>query len=123
MKRSWILRAGGGAILFLMLAGPTPGNIGGCGSTTSVVQAPQHCTDREFWICTRDEHAGRIDQAGLDQCLVQIEPMCQGATWPAGCSPTQDQHDACILLLRNADLAHLTFEQLQSMYDDCNLCQ
>lgn len=120
MKR--ILHAGGGVLLFLILAGPTPGNVGGCGSTNQAVSAPQHCTDQEFWLCRRDQYAGRIDQTEFNACVQAIPGTCDGAAWPAGCAPTPAQSDACLLLLQRQDLAHLTYGELQAMYDTCNLC-
>jgi hypothetical protein len=121
VKRAFHL--GGGVVLFLLLAGPTPGNIGGCGGTNATVSAPQHCTDQEFWICRRDEFAGRITTAEFAQCQQEIPAMCDGATWPPGCAPTPAQSQACIMLLQRQDRAHLTYQQLREMYPDCNLCQ
>jgi hypothetical protein len=120
--RRWALRIGVGAVLFLGLAGPAPGDIGGCGSTNPVASPIQHCTDKEFWQCQRDHFVGRINPAEFDTCVGRIEAMCGAASWPAGCLPTPDESTACIELLRRSDLVHLTTEELLAMNDECNLC-
>jgi hypothetical protein len=123
VKRAWILRTFGGAMMFLFLAGPSPGNVGGCwGEVPMEVEAPQHCTDEEFWKCQRDRFAGRINDAEFNECTARIEGLCGGATWPAGCMPTEAQSEACIRLLRRMDLAHLSYEELQADFTECNLC-
>jgi hypothetical protein len=118
----WVLRVLAGATLFAMLAGPTPGNVGGCGAGTPVADPVTHCTEQRYFQCLRDHFAGRIDDEGRDICLSLIEGDCRGSQWREGCAPTPAQSTACITLLRRSDLAHLTTSELTAMYTDCNLC-
>jgi hypothetical protein len=120
--RRVLLRVGAACLLFGMLAGPAPGNIGGCGSTNATVSAAEHCTEYRYWLCTRDRYAERIDDAELQACLAPINTDCPGSMWPAGCAPTQAQSEACIMLLRQPDLASMTNDELLAAYDDCNIC-
>jgi hypothetical protein len=118
----WLLRAIVGAFLFLMLGGPTPGDVGGCGAKNEIASPVDHCSNTEFWKCQRDHFVGRITDPEYDMCLGRIEATCAAAAWPPGCQPTPAQSDACIQLLRRSDLVDLTTEELLAMYPDCNLC-
>lgn len=84
--------------------------------------AREHCINTEYWTCYRDLYAGRTTMAEYDVCLAAIMPMCAGAVWPAGCSPTQAESDACVILLSRADSAGVPTADLLAMFDDCELC-
>lgn len=122
MKRGkWALRLAAGAVLFLALGGPAPGNLGGCG-TVSTADARQFCTDREFWECRRDQFAGRISNEQFNTCVGEVMATCTGFAWPAECAPTQPQADACITILQRGDLATLTTLDLYTEFDECDIC-
>jgi hypothetical protein len=122
--KRWLPRILAAAFLVLMLGGPTPGNVGGCGvdSEARGVTASAHCLEKQFWQCARDEAAGRLDAMEFQLCNEAVGPGCAGAAFPFGCMPTQEQADDCYDLLRRSDLLHLTNEELLSTHTECNLC-
>lgn len=124
MKRAgrYVLRIGAAVVMFLALAGPAPGNIGGCGSTVSVANPRDFCVERDYWRCVRDHYAGRINDAQRDECIGRVEDGCSAFTWPTGCAPTQSAAQACVQLLQRSDLASMTYEQLLDNYSECKLC-
>ncbi len=125
MKRAgkYVLRVAAGVVLFLALGGPAPGNIGGCGSTTPVADPRQFCVDFEFWKCRRDEFAGRLSAEQAQDCYASVEGRCSGSNaWPAGCSPTPAQTQACINILMRQDLAGIATPELLTTHDECTLC-
>jgi hypothetical protein len=93
----------------------------GCGPRDPA-DAEAFCTDRGFWLCRRDQFAGRVTDEQFLLCRDALAPMCAGAAWPGGCEPTTFEADACISLLQRGDLAALTNDEILTMYDDCNLC-
>jgi hypothetical protein len=117
-----VLRVLAASVMLAALMGPTPGNVGGCGAGSTVADPAQHCTDKQFWLCRRDQFAGRISDGEFVACRDAVAGMCGGATWPAGCMPSRAQSEACINLLQRGDIAHLTNPEILSMYADCNLC-
>ncbi len=126
MKRAsrWTLRLVAGAVMFLALGGPAPGNVGGCGSTVPVADAKNFCFDRNKAKCDRDHYAQRITQAQYDQCVAAIAGQCESFAWPPGCTPTPAQAQACINLLLQVSYANQTTEDLLATHDECgtNLC-
>lgn len=124
MKRAsrYLLRLGAAVVMFLALAGPAPGNVGGCGSTVSVANPQQFCVERDYWRCVRDEFGGRITVEERTACIDRVEDGCSAFTWPPGCAPTDGATRACIQLLQRSDLASMTYEQLLANFSECNLC-
>lgn len=103
----------------------TQGDEGDAGASSSgggLTDPEAFCTERSSWVCTRDEFAGRISAGELSACLAAIPSRCAGAVWPAGCAPTDEQTQACIILLRRADLLELPAEELLT-YPDCTFCR
>jgi len=85
-----------GVIVFVLLAGPTPGAVGSCGEEAVDARAEQFCIDKKYYTCQRENGFGRDPtcerEAIFDNCL--------GHTFPAGCSPSERQTDACINALQ-----------------------
>ena len=124
---SLVLRVALGAVLFLPLAGPGAGNVGGCGNSPPVIDAAEHCRARQEITCRRELFAQRINEQEFAECSARIETPCMGATWPTlpdgrPCQPTPAESDACITLLGNAELVSTPTDQLLMMFGDCNLC-
>jgi hypothetical protein len=117
----WALRLAAGAVLFLALGGPAPGNVGGCG-TVSNADARQFCSDKEFWECRREQFAGRMSTEEFNVCVGAVMATCTGFAWPAECTVTQGQADACVTILQRTDLTRLNVAELYATYTECNIC-
>lgn len=126
MKRAsrYFVRLAAGVVLFLALGGPTPGNVGGCGSSTPVANPRQFCVDFEFWKCRREQFARRIDEPTAQACFAAIDAACSGRNaWvPSTCAPTPAEAQACIAMLQQADLASIPTTELLATRTECNLC-
>jgi hypothetical protein len=110
------------AVLGAALTGPAPGNVGGCGQQPPVADAVDFCNDRRWWECRREQFGGRLTDEEFAACIAPIEGQCAGAAWEGTCQPTQEQADACILLLQRADRVQIPIDELLAEYGDCNLC-
>ena len=118
-----LLRLAGIGMVFSFIIAPSPGSVGaGCGGIATV-QASQFCVDKKYFECLRDQAAGRIDATEFATCTTGLQTQCASAAWPAGCSPSQAEADACTELLRNVELLATPTPTLYQMYDDCNLCE
>jgi len=120
--RRWALRLLAAGVIAAPRTGPAPGNVGGCGQEPPIADAAEFCNDKRWWQCRRDNVFGRLSDEEFTACITPIESECAGASWESGCTPTQQQADACLTLLQRADLGNLTNEELLSTYGDCNLC-
>lgn len=123
MKRpaKWALRIAGSLVMFVGLAGPAPGHVGGCGGTVAVADPVASCTELESWECTRDHSAGRLTAEEQTACLAAVGPSCSGFQWPNGCAPFQSQVDECVVLLRRGDFLSVPSDELRSR-PECRLC-
>ncbi|MGE0791843.1 MAG: hypothetical protein AB7S26_39580 [Sandaracinaceae bacterium] len=119
---SWLLRLVAGAVLFMSLAGPGAGNVGGCGNTPPLVDAVQHCMDREGARCRREAAAGRISSVEFTDCVNTFMDVCMSASWPTGCAPTPAESQACVRLLTRLDFLQTPTDQLLAEHGECNLC-
>lgn len=95
---------------------------GGVGTDGAVSDAVTFCMDQRFWECRRDQFAGRITDAEFEACVAPTAMICAGSAWPAGCRPTPQQTDACLMLLQRLDLADVPTAELYSTYAECDLC-
>jgi len=93
-----------GAVLILVLGGPSPGSVGGCTDDPTFANAEAFCIDKNEWICQRRWARAEIDDAQRNSCLDMVPGMCLGTTWPTDCDPppTVSQTGACIDRLRSA---------------------
>ncbi len=98
------------------------GAVASSGDAGPLADARQFCTDRSFWECRRDQFAGRVGNEEFNACVESVSARCEGFAWPAGCTPTQADADACITILQNAELAALTTAELYATYTECNFC-
>lgn len=121
-SRTILVRVAAGAVLFMCLAGPGAGNVGGCGNSPPLADPVMHCMARQDVTCRRELVAERIDTTEYAECVGLIEATCMGASWPVGCEPTPAASDRCITLLGRLDLLPIPTDQLLAMYPDCNLC-
>jgi len=94
-----------GALLALVLGGPTPGSVGSCDQDAQTANAEQFCRARKDLACQRRYARGEIDQAAEMACRAGVDAECVGAAWPADCDPppTTVQTRACIAALANSE--------------------
>ncbi|HBQ12457.1 MAG TPA: hypothetical protein DEF51_15340 [Myxococcales bacterium] len=94
------------------------------GSTDAgpVADPVDHCIESEFWMCRREEFTGRATDEASAACFAAIDPMCDGASWPAGCMPSASASEACIDLLRDGERIDIATPDLLERFDDCALC-
>ncbi|MBW2461531.1 MAG: hypothetical protein JRH11_07780 [Deltaproteobacteria bacterium] len=92
-----------GVVLFLFLGGPTPGSVGDCAAGESFADPVEHCQNKLAWTCARRSARGDISPAENMACLSRVPIECAPANWPPGCTPSQQESDACIAALMNPD--------------------
>lgn len=102
----------------LLLTGPAPGEVGGCGADAFLSQPEDFCRDRAAWICRRQQARGEIRD--IDACFATIPNTCEGAAWPPSCVPlpTQRVTNACIDALSLVENLDVPPEDLS----ECNIC-
>jgi len=115
--RSW----GWLLVLALLLMGPAPGEVGGCGSDPLVAEAEDFCRDQEAWQCQRAEARGELEGDALAECFAAIPNFCEGAGWPPSCvpRPTNLQTDACLDSLSLEENVRVPIEELAACVDVC----
>jgi len=86
------------AVLFLFLAGPAPGSVGGCDGSSSLADPVEFCELREAWICARQRARGEMTPEEEQSCVDRGVVMCEGFNWSPDCvpQPAQILVDACI---------------------------
>ncbi|MEZ4323895.1 MAG: hypothetical protein R3B40_01690 [Polyangiales bacterium] len=109
------------AALALLLMGPAPGEVGGCGQDPFIVEAETFCRDQSAWECRRAEARGEVSGDELAACFDAIPNACEGATWPPTClpRPTSLQTDACLAALAREDNVNTPVEELAACVDVC----
>ncbi|MBX3250129.1 MAG: hypothetical protein KF901_23325 [Myxococcales bacterium] len=89
--------------LFVLVVGPAPGEVGGCGSEQVVADPIDYCLQTGAWDCRRQEFRGEIDD--VEACVDELPEACRGAAWPAACAPfpTNREAQACLDALARVD--------------------
>jgi hypothetical protein len=90
-----------------------------CGPGGPTPDAVDYCRQRAYRVCVRDRSRGVIpDDTELTACIDAIDGACAGAAWPAGCSPTAEEANACLDALLDATMLALD----DSAIPACMLC-
>jgi hypothetical protein len=108
-------------LLALLLVGPAPGEVGGCGQDPIISEAEDFCRDQGAWECRRAEARGELADDPLQACFDAIPNACVGAAWPPSClpRPTRLQTDACLDALALEDNARVPLEELSACAEVC----
>ncbi|MCB9627056.1 MAG: hypothetical protein H6725_06770 [Sandaracinaceae bacterium] len=108
-------------LLALLLVGPAPGEVGGCGADPFVVEAEDFCRDQAAWECRRAEARGELEGESLSACFDTIPNSCVGAGWPPSCvpRPTSLQTNACLDALALEENVRVPIEELDACVDVC----
>lgn len=98
-------RAAGWLFVALLIAAPTPGAVGSCGSDelSGPAELVAYCTEREELICVRRHERREISLIERDKCRRDQIARCSHRYWAPGCAPTKREANACLNALRSLD--------------------
>lgn len=96
--------------LAAMLMGPTPGHVGGCGSSADIADAEFYCFEREIAVASR---SGRVPDG------TAIRDRCTGTNWPPDCAPTQTEVNTCLAALEDRARRDTPFEGIEECTAIC----
>jgi hypothetical protein len=116
-------RALAGALLFVVLAGPTPGAVGSCGGDELDREADldSYCAEREQLVCVRQALRREITSGQRDDCRRAAIAACRNRSWAPRCQPTERQTQACLNALRSLDTLNTPDDELEECQTDA-LC-
>jgi hypothetical protein len=117
------LRALFAGLLLLLIAAPTPGAVGSCGSDDDgldqTADLEAYCSERGQLICVRAYERGDLSLVARDNCRREAIAACERRTFLPGCRPTQRAANACL----NALHSRSTLDQMVDEIDECTrLC-
>lgn len=87
------------AVLALLCAAPTPGDIGGCGQRAELLDPPIFFASRDRTDCVRCDECGLDTQRCKDACDPKIPSQ---TAFPEGCFPLVHDGEVCLRALRHA---------------------
>lgn len=112
-----LLRRGAiGALLFVLLAGPTPGAVGSCGDDelSRPAEFQSYCLEREQLICVRRGMRREISTAAEHECRWDAIAFCDAVDdWNPRCRPTERVTRACLNALRSLDTLDTPEDELE----------
>jgi hypothetical protein len=109
------------AVLLLVVAAPTVGDIGGCGA------APTDLDAAAFFEAKAKLDCERCSACGIQSipCTVACDPAQTPASFPLGCFPIQHDGDVCLRALEASSCdVYATFvaDQGATIPTECNFC-
>lgn len=111
-------------VVSLLVAAPTPGDIGGCGQTAQQLDPLVFFASKASIDCTRCQECGLT----TDTCVEACDPNAPVAdAFPEGCVPLVHDGEVCLRALRNAscgDYAGYVSDDpnTRSTPTECNFC-
>jgi hypothetical protein len=110
-------RLAGWLLIALLIAAPTPGAVGSCGSDelSGPAELVAYCTEREELICVRRHERREISVVERDECRREEIARCSNRYWAPGCAPTKREANACLNALRSLD----TLDTPESEIEEC----
>lgn len=109
------------ALLLLVVAAPTVGDIGGCGAEPADLDAAAFFKAKAKLDCDRCAECGFVTAA----CTRACDPAQAPTAFPLGCFPIQHDGDVCLRSLdaSSCDLyATYVADQGASTPTECNFC-
>ena len=90
---------------FFVIAAPTPGAVGSCGSDELEISADfmSYCQKREELNCTRRFLRNEITAEARDICRWDAVDACGLRAFPSDCRPTRRETEACLRALASLD--------------------
>jgi hypothetical protein len=119
--RGALLRLAVALVSVLFLAGPVPGDVGGCGQSAKSLDAAGFFLTKRALDCTRCEECGLESRTCDDAC--SAEPA--KASLPRGCDPLEHDGDVCLRALVDAscdEYAAFVRDQAPEAPSECNFC-
>lgn len=110
------------AIVGLLCAAPTPGDVGGCGQEAALLDAPTFFVNKKLTDCRRCDECGLITNACLEAC---DETVPFDRDFPDGCLPLVHDGEVCLRALRHAscdDYAGFVSDHAPTTPSECNFC-
>lgn len=109
------------AMLLLIVAAPTVGDIGGCGADPADLDAAVFFKAKAKLDCDRCKECGFVTAACTRACDTTQAP----ATLPPGCFPIQHDGDVCLRALEASSCdvyATYVADQGATIPTECNFC-
>jgi hypothetical protein len=124
MSSSWVLRGSLIALLFGLIAAPTPGAVGSCGDSdlSKPVNFTYYCRTREELTCVRRFLRKEITARERDQCRWDAVDACARRSFPYDCQPTKRIAEGCLNALRSFDTLDTTEDRIKECATDA-LCR
>lgn len=111
-----------GLALLLFCTAPTPGDIGGCGQSPDILDAPTFFANKKRIDCSRCDECGLVSNACQAACD-EGEPTLD--SFPKDCIPLVHDGEVCLHALQYAscdDYASFMADQAPSTPSECNFC-
>ena len=109
------------AVLLLVVAAPTVGDIGSCGEAPSDLDAAAFFREKAAVDCARCEECGFTTAA----CTRACDPTQPLPTFPEGCYPITHDGEVCLRALEAASCdtyASFVADQGSTISTECNFC-
>ena len=85
------------SVMALILAGPTPGNVGACGERSASSTAVDYCRERERRLCTRNRMLGELTTAEEEECRSEVDELCpDNLVWGCTPPPAEKRRNVCL---------------------------
>lgn len=110
------------AVVVVFCMAPTPGDIGGCGQSPDLLDAPTFFANKKLVDCTRCDECGFATDACARACDDQA-PVA--SAFPKDCFPLVHDGEVCLRALRHAscdDYASYVDDSAPSTPSECNFC-
>lgn len=109
-------------IVLLFCMAPTPGDIGGCGQSPDLLDAPTFFANKKLIDCSRCDECG-FDESACSKACTDEYPIA--TAFPKDCYPLVHDGEVCLRALRHAscdDYASYVDDFAPSTPSECNFC-
>lgn len=110
------------ALVVVFCMAPTPGDIGGCGQSPDLLDAPTFFSNKKSTDCSRCKECELISDT-CDHACDDDYPVA--TAFPKGCYPLVHDGEVCLRALRHAscdDYAAFAADSSPTTASECNFC-